>query len=69
MDALTALRNKRDTRSYRDDPIDDQVLDRVLDAARMAGSAKNRQPVRLVVITDHGYERLANVEQRLLVKD
>jgi len=24
----------------------------VLDAARMAGSAKNRQPVRVVVVTD-----------------
>ena len=53
MDALTALRDKRDTRSYRPEPIDPSVLDRVLDAARMAGSAKNRQPVRMVVVTDH----------------
>lgn len=52
MDALDALRGKRDTRSYRLDTIDSDVLDRVLDAARMAGSAKNRQPVRLVVVTD-----------------
>jgi hypothetical protein len=52
MDALTALRSKRDTRSYRPDPIDDATLDQVLDAARMAGSAKNRQPVRMVVVTD-----------------
>lgn len=52
MDALTALRSKRDTRSYRPDPIDDATLDQILDAARMAGSAKNRQPVRMVVVTD-----------------
>ncbi|MFT5531417.1 MAG: nitroreductase [Candidatus Poriferisodalaceae bacterium] len=52
MDALTALRNKRDTRSYTTDAVDDEVLGRVLDAARMAGSAKNVQPVRLVVTTD-----------------
>jgi nitroreductase len=52
MDALHALRNKRDTRSYRPDPIDDEVLRRILDAARMAGSAKNRQPVRLIVVSD-----------------
>jgi len=53
MDALQALRNKRDTRNYLPDPIDDAVLSRVLDAARMAGSAKNKQPVRLVVVTDN----------------
>jgi nitroreductase len=52
MDALAALRSKRDTRSYTDQPVDDEVLSRVLDAARMAGSAKNVQPVRVVVVTD-----------------
>lgn len=52
MDALNALRNKRDTRSYTDEPVTPQMLDRILDAARMAGSAKNVQPVRLVVVTD-----------------
>ncbi|NCG23036.1 MAG: nitroreductase, partial [Actinobacteria bacterium] len=53
MDILTALRTKRDTRAYTDDPVDEEVLGRVLDAARMAGAAKNKQPVRLVVVTDH----------------
>ena len=53
MDTFTALRNKRDTRSYRDEAVAPEVLDRVLDAARMAGSAKNNQPVRMIVITDH----------------
>ncbi len=52
MDALTAIRSKRDTRSYTDQPVPGDVLERVLDAARMAGSAKNVQPVRVVVVTD-----------------
>jgi len=52
MDALDAIRSKRDTRSYRTDVVEDDVLGRLLDAARMAGSAKNQQPVRLVVVTD-----------------
>ncbi len=51
MDAITALRTKRDTRSYTSDPLAGEPLDRVLDAARMAGSAKNVQPVRLIVVT------------------
>ncbi len=52
MDALEALRDKRDTRRYQAQAIDQDVLARIVDAARMAGSAKNRQPVRLVVVTD-----------------
>ncbi len=53
MDALTALRSKRDTRAYTDRPVDPATLDRLLDAARMAGSAKNNQPVRLIVVDEH----------------
>jgi len=52
MDALKAIRSKRDTRSYVEDPVAAEVVDRVLDSARMAGSAKNVQPVRLVVVTE-----------------
>jgi len=52
MDALRAIRTKRDTRSYTEQTVDAEVLDRVIDAARMAGSAKNIQPVRVIVVTD-----------------
>lgn len=52
MDALTALVNKRDTRSYQDVEVEAKLLGEVLNAARMAGSAKNIQPVRLIVVTD-----------------
>lgn len=52
MDAYEAIVTKRDTRSYLDEPVDSDVLDRVLRAARMAGSAKNMQLTRLVVVTD-----------------
>ena len=52
MEALEALKKKRDQRDYTDQPIPPEVLEQVLDAARMAGSAKNKQPVRLVVVTD-----------------
>lgn len=52
MDALTAIRRKRDTRSYQDRAVPGEVLQRALDAARMAGSAKNVQPVRLIVVSE-----------------
>ncbi len=52
MDALKAILTKRDTRSYTEQPVEADVLDQVLNAARLAGSAKNIQPVRVVTVTD-----------------
>jgi nitroreductase len=52
MDAYTCIRTKRDTRAYQDRPIPDRSLGRILQAGRMAGSAKNLQPCRFVVIQD-----------------
>lgn len=52
MDTIAALRNKRDTRTYTDQPVPDDLVRNVVDVARMAGSAKNVQPVRMVVVTD-----------------
>src|SRR5687768_12345492 len=52
MDAYKAIVTKRDTRSYVDKQIDDDVMGRILQAGRMAGSSKNTQPVRLVVTRD-----------------
>lgn len=53
METIAALRNKRDTRTYTDQLVPDDLVRRLVDIARMAGSAKNVQPVRLVVVTDH----------------
>jgi nitroreductase len=52
MDAYKAIVTKRDTRSYTSDPIAEESLRRVLQAGRMAGSSKNQQPVRFVVVQD-----------------
>lgn len=52
MDAYEAIISKRDTRQYTDDPIPDEILRRVLQAGRMAGSAKNEEVNRLIVFRD-----------------
>jgi nitroreductase len=52
MEAYQCIVSKRDTRTYTDQPIDDDALRKVLQAGRMAGSSKNTQPVRLVVTRD-----------------
>jgi nitroreductase len=54
MDAYQAIVSKRDTREFRDEPVSDDDLHQVLQAGRMAGSAKNQQLNRLIVVTDAG---------------
>ncbi|MBN2416439.1 nitroreductase family protein [bacterium] len=51
---------RRSIRKYKPDPVDDHALGHVLEAARLAPSANNRQDWRFVVVTDeHRRRRLA----------
>ena len=50
MDTYLAIASKRDTRSYADRPIPAEVEGRILEAGRVAGSARNRQDWRFLVI-------------------
>jgi nitroreductase len=52
MDVYQAIVSKRDARDFRDEPVDREDLEKILQAARMAGSAKNQQLNRIVVVTD-----------------
>jgi nitroreductase len=47
-----AIRARRNVRTYTDQPISDEDLDRVLEAGWRAPSASNRQRWEFVVITD-----------------
>lgn len=57
MDTWKAIRGKRDTRDYEPRPIADDAQRRILQAGRMAGSSKNAQPIRLIVIRDAARKR------------
>jgi nitroreductase len=59
MDAYRAVVDKRDQRAFLDTPISDEVLRRILQAGRMTGSSKNREPNRFVVVRDRA--RLAAI--------
>ncbi|MDY7075320.1 MAG: nitroreductase family protein [Chloroflexota bacterium] len=43
-------------RAYRPDPVEDEKLQQVLEAARLAPTAANRQPFQLIVIRTEGRE-------------
>ena len=52
MDFYDVAKTRRSVRSYRSDPIPEEVLDRVLEAVRIAPSGSNRQPWRFIVVKD-----------------
>ena len=52
MDAYRAVVAKRDQRAFLPAPIPDEALARILQAGRMTGSSKNREPNRFVVVRD-----------------
>jgi nitroreductase len=52
MDAYLAVVSKRELRTYADRPIGADLARRILEAGRVAGSSKNRQARRFVVLRD-----------------
>jgi nitroreductase len=54
MELWDAIRRRRSIRKYKDQPIEQEKLDRVLEAGRLAPSAGNRQEWRYVVVRDPG---------------
>ncbi|MEW6753774.1 MAG: nitroreductase family protein, partial [Candidatus Latescibacterota bacterium] len=52
MDIHEVIRVRRSVRAYADQPIADDQLERLLQAARWAPSARNLQPYRLVIVRD-----------------
>ncbi len=52
MDVYEAIRKRRSVRSFLDRDLPEETLVRILDAARLAPSANNRQEWRFLVIRD-----------------
>jgi nitroreductase len=50
VDTFLAITSRREVRRYSDRAIPEDVLTRILDAGRVAGSARNLQPWRFVVV-------------------
>jgi nitroreductase len=50
VDTYLAIASRRDERRYEARPLPDDVVTRILDAGRLAGSGSNRQPWTFVVV-------------------
>jgi nitroreductase len=52
MKIFEAIRKRRSVRGYLDKPIPEEALVRILEAGRLAPSAKNRQEWRFIIVKD-----------------
>ena len=57
MDFETVIKTRRSVRSFASTDVPDELLDRVLDAARSAPSANNKQPWHFVLVRDRSIRR------------
>ena len=65
MEYFDLIRSRYSVRSYRSDPVEEEKLNKVLEAASLAPTAANRQPFQLLVIHTEGRrEELRQIYQR-----
>jgi nitroreductase len=57
MDFFDVVEQRRSIRTYEDRPVEEEKLERILDAARLAPSAGNRQEWKFVVVRDRELRR------------
>jgi len=50
MELKEIMEERESVRSYEDRPVPKEKLERVLEAARLAPSASNRQPCKFIVV-------------------
>ncbi len=50
MDLYEVIRTRRSIRAYKRNSVEEDKLQRILDAAKLAPSAANRQPVHFIVV-------------------
>lgn len=65
MDLMEAIRGRRSIRSFLDRPVEEEKLQAVLEAGRLAPSARNMQDWRFIVVRDRTTRlRLAEAARR-----
>jgi nitroreductase len=52
VDTYLAIASRREVREYTDAPIPDEIVHRILDAGRLAGSSRNSQQWEFVIVSD-----------------
>ena len=62
MDVFEAIAARKSVRAFLDKPVGEDVLEKILDAARRAPSARNAQEWRFVVVSDRAVRQRIALE-------
>jgi nitroreductase len=52
MNVIDAIKTRKSTRTYLDKPVENEKLNKILEAGRLAPSSANRQEWRFVIVRD-----------------
>ena len=61
---LDIIRTRRSVRKYKSDPIPEEVMERVMEAVRLAPSGKNGQPWKFIIVQDQEMKEKLAVASR-----
>ena len=62
MDVLTAIKERRSIRKYSAKPVEEEKLQKVLEAARFSPSARNQQEWKFIVVKDSETRKMLTEE-------
>ena len=69
-ETLKTIYERRAIRKYKEKPVDNELIEQILDAGRMAPSAINKQPWKFYVLTDEDTIRtFSNEIAKIAAKD
>lgn len=57
MDIFEIIKTRRSIRKFTDEPVPDEIIDKIIDAGRWAPSGLNNQPWKFGVIKDDGLKK------------
>jgi len=60
MEILDLMKNRYSVRKYKSDELEEEKLNKAIEAARLAPTAVNKQPFQLIVIKTKGKEKELN---------
>lgn len=61
MELIETVKNRRSIRKFENKDVDNKIIEDLIEYARLAPSAKNRQPWKFVVVKDKIKNQIADI--------
>lgn len=66
---MDSIERRKSIRKFKPETVSKEIIDTIINAARLAPSAKNRQPWKYIAYISQEKENLLNVMERSLKKN